>query len=624
MKPLLLAFIGSLFACRVVSAAALPETPAEFFATTNVWTVHLRFSAEQWQSMEPAQSGGGGFRPPGDAPADTRDSFLQGAPGKRNGLASAMGWEFKYVHADLEVNGTKFTDVGIRYKGNGTYMESQGGLKRPIKVDLNKFVKGRHLGSASTLDFQNNVTDAGMMNDTLAYRFFRDTGVPAPRTAYAKVYLSVPGVHTNTYIGLYTTPQNVDAHFAKDHFGTKDGLIVKPVTSRPFTDLGTNWALYKGPYDPKTKPTEAQKSRLMEFARFVSHASDAEFTRRLGEFLDIDEFARFMAATVWLANFDSLLDMGQNYYVHLDPRSNRFQFIPWDLDHSFGSFGMRGSQEQREQLTLQHPWTGANRLLERVYAVGAFQTAYKAHLTEIQADLGRPERFARQVDEVAAAIRPAVAEEGPEALSQFDRTIAGQAVQAGGGRGGPGGRPGFGGGAKPLRAFVVARYAAVAEQLAGKSAGLEVSNDNRFGGRSGAGFLAKPILLLADMDHDGKVSAAEFRALAERWFAAWDTDQEGEIRPSQLGKGLGSAFQKLPAGSPSVDGGQAAGVAPAWVGTMDVNRDRAITREEFLSAFSRWFTAWDAAHTNALDEAALRAGMERDWSGGRRGGPGPR
>ena len=610
--------MGSLFAFRLAQAAALPESPAEFFATTNVWTVHLRFSTEQWQSLEPAQSGGGGgFRPP----VDGRDSFLQGAPGKRNGLASAMGWEFKYVHADLEVSGVAFKDVAVRYKGNGTYMESQGGLKRPIKVDLNKYVKGRHVGGASTLDFQNNVTDAGMMNDTLAYRFFRDAGVPAPRTAYAKVYLSVPGVHTNTYLGLYTTPQNVDTHFAKDHFGTKDGLIAKPVTSRPFTDLGTNWALYKGPYDPKTKATEAQKSRLMDFARFVSHASDPEFTRRLGEFLDIDEFARFMAATVWLANFDSLLDMGQNYYVHLDPHSNRFQFIPWDLDHSFGSFGMRGSQEQREQLTLQHPWTGANRLLERIYAVGAFQTAYKAHLAEIQADLGKPERFAKQVDEVTAAIRPAVAEEGANVLSRFDRTVAGQAVQAGGGRGG---RPGFGGAAKPLRTFVVARHAAVAEQLAGKSTGLEVSNDNRFGGRSGAGFLAKPILVLADANHDSKVSAAEFKALAERWFAAWDTDQEGEIRQSQLGKGLGSAFKQLPAGSPSVDDGQAAGVAPAWVGAMDTNHDRAITREEFLSAFSRWFKAWDATHTDALDEAALRAGMERDWSGGRRGGPGPR
>ena len=299
MKFTLFAVASILAGWGSALAGELPKTAPEFFRTTNVWVVHLRFTPDQWAAMEPAQAdgGGGGFRPPGEGGNDNRDTFLQGAPGKRNGLASAMGWEFKYVHADLEIGGQQFTNVAVRYKGNGTYMESQGGDKRPIKVDLNKYVKGRKVGGVTTLDFQNNVTDAGMMNDTVAYRFFRDAGVPAPRTAYARVYVSVPGVHTNTYFGLYTTPQNVDVHFAKDHFGTKDGMIVKPVTSRPFTDLGTNWTFYQGPYDPKTKATAEQKQRLIEFSRFVSHAEDAEFAKRLGEFLDVDEFARFMAVT---------------------------------------------------------------------------------------------------------------------------------------------------------------------------------------------------------------------------------------------------------------------------------------------------------------------------------------
>jgi hypothetical protein len=615
--------VVALWATNSTIAATLPDSPAEFYVATNVWTVHLRFTPEQWAAMEPAQSeGGGGFRPPGQGGDDGRDSFLQGAPGKRNGLASAMGWEFKYVHADLEIGGVKFPDVGVRYKGNGTYMESQGGMKRPLKVDLNKFVKGRKVGGATTLDFQNNVTDAGMMNDTLAYRFFRDAGVPAPRTAYAKVYVSVPGLHTNTYVGLYTTPQNVDAQFAKDHFGTKDGLVLKPVTSRPFTDLGTNWSKYAGPYDPKTKASDAQKARVMEFARFVSNATDTEFAKRLGEYLDVEEFARFMAATVWLSNFDSLLDMGQNYYVHLDPKSNRFAFIPWDLDHSFGSFGMRGSQQTREQLSLQRPWSGSNRLLERIFAVEDFKQRYRANLEKIQAGIGQPERIGRQISEVAAAIRPAVAEEGSNALARFDKVVAGEAVPGGGPGGGRRGwGPGFGA-TKPVRTFVVARHAAVAEQLSGKTDGLEMSNDGPFGGRPDNAFLAKPILVLADADHDGKVSSAELTALAERWFKAWDNDQEGEIRQSQLGKGLGSAFNKLPPGTPAVDSAQAAGLAPIWSGAMDANRDRAISHDEFIAAFARWFGAWDAAHTGSLDEAALKRGMDRDWAGGRRGGPG--
>src|SRR5262249_30298090 len=54
----------------------------------------------------PDGAGGPGGRGPG--------MMLQGAEGKRNGLASAMGIEFTYVHADLEFEGQLMKDVAIR------------------------------------------------------------------------------------------------------------------------------------------------------------------------------------------------------------------------------------------------------------------------------------------------------------------------------------------------------------------------------------------------------------------------------------------------------------------------------------------------------------------------------
>ena len=41
--------------------------PAELFNTTNVWTVHLKFTAEQWNAMEP-EGGPGGFFGGGGGP----------------------------------------------------------------------------------------------------------------------------------------------------------------------------------------------------------------------------------------------------------------------------------------------------------------------------------------------------------------------------------------------------------------------------------------------------------------------------------------------------------------------------------------------------------------------------
>ncbi|HVJ81997.1 MAG TPA: CotH kinase family protein, partial [Planctomycetia bacterium] len=115
---------------------------------------------------------------------------LQGAKGKRNGLASMLGIEFQQVQAEIEFEGVKFENVSLRYKGNGTFVESRAGIKRPFKIDFDKFVKGRKFAGVATLNLHNNVTDAGMMNEPLAHRSYRESGVLAPRTTYARVFVT--------------------------------------------------------------------------------------------------------------------------------------------------------------------------------------------------------------------------------------------------------------------------------------------------------------------------------------------------------------------------------------------------------------------------------------------------
>ena len=66
---------------------------------------------------------------------DSSNDLLQAAEGHRNGLAGASGIDFQYVHADMEFEGKQIKDVGVRYKGNGTWMQSQGQLKRSLKLD---------------------------------------------------------------------------------------------------------------------------------------------------------------------------------------------------------------------------------------------------------------------------------------------------------------------------------------------------------------------------------------------------------------------------------------------------------------------------------------------------------
>ncbi|MBI1842623.1 MAG: CotH kinase family protein [Verrucomicrobia bacterium] len=528
----------------------------------------------------PGGPGGPGGRGPG--------MNLQGAEGKRNGVAAAAGVEFESAHGELEIGGQTLKDVMLRYKGNGTWMQSRDSDKKSLKVDLNDNVKGQKFSGLTKLNFHNNVTDASWMNEVLGYRLYRDAGVPAPHTAYARVSVTVSGKHSRDYLGLYSIVENVDTHFAKDAFGSKKGAIFKPVTPALFADLGDDWKSYNQTYDPKTDLTPEQKQRLIEVCKFVTRASDGDFAARLGDYLDLEEFARYMAVTVWISELDGILGPGQNFYLHLDAKSGRLQFIPWDLDHSFGQFGMRGSQEERENLSIEKPWQGENRFLERVFKVDAFKTRYLARLREFSETLFDPKRLASQVDELAAVIRPSIQEESREKAERFETAVSGKPLaggfpgfggpgRGGGDRGGfggpqpggPGGPPpgGFGGQIKPIKTFAPIRAESVKDQLAGKSPGSKLGEFGfgppgmRGGGGRGPGggpgggfgpgrFISRGFLDALDTNEDGALSRDEFTRGFAKWFDRWDKTKSGSLTEDQLREGLNEELSPFRGGPP--------------------------------------------------------------------------
>jgi DNA-directed RNA polymerase specialized sigma24 family protein len=446
---------------RPQNNAASVRTARDLYHTTNVWLAHLRFSREQWKALEPKKVG---VLPHFLQPDGT--ALLRNPKAQRSGLAGVLGWDFDWTHADFEFGGVSFTNVAVRFKGNGTYLGSLSGWKRPFKVDLNKFTQGQKLGSVDEMTFNNLVADHSFMSDALAYEFFREAGVPAPRTAYAWLTVSVPGEWNKKPLGLYAMVEPVDEAFVAERFSKKTPLF-KPVTYQLFEHLGDDWSAYAAIYDLKTKATPAQQQRVVEFARLVSFASDAEFAARLGDFLDLDEFARFLAGEVLLSCYDGIFSTGQNFYVYLDPRSNKFGFIPWDMDLAWGGFFLLGTRREREQASIWHPWVGRNLFLERVMTVESFRRVYRAHLEDFSTRLFVPRRLNQRIDEMAAVVRAPISAESDFRLDKFEQAVGTRPVKASR-------RNSLGADrrAHQLKRFIEKRAVSVQEQLDGKSKGV--------------------------------------------------------------------------------------------------------------------------------------------------------
>jgi hypothetical protein len=441
---------GAAVAVAIVSCVVLgAQAPAALDAGTlftidRVWTINLSFAPQAWDTLAPT--------PTSPAAVRTGEGFI-GPAGKRNGISAIRGIDFQYVHAGFDIDGRRFADVGVRYKGNGTYTSGSALGKVSLKVDFNKYVKGQKLAGISTINLHNNITDPSWMNEVLAYRLYRDAGVVAPRTAYARVFVTVQG-RPKRYLGLYAVVENVDAAFVESRYHVAGGALFKPVTTRLFNDLGRDWSKYNQSYDPKTPLTDADRQRIFEMADLVTHASDDVFAAKVPQFVDLDAFARYAAVLVWLGNPDSLLQQGQNYYIHVHPRTHLMSFVPWDQDHSFGQF-LWAPDSQQQDLDIMRP-VGPSRFLARVFGVEAFRQRYRAAMREITRTLTTPERLAAQVDQLAAVIGPAVAEEPLAGRAElFRMAVAGRPFQ----------RPFYGGTATPIKPFVRVRQASVLKQL---------------------------------------------------------------------------------------------------------------------------------------------------------------
>jgi hypothetical protein len=465
-----------------------PKTDSELYGLTNIWIAKLKLTPEQWKAVRPKSI------PPAPQLPDGKMA-LRNAKASRSGLAGAIGIDLPWSEGALEFGEYHFDRVGVRFRGNGTFIQSQYGNKQSYKIDINRVNKNQRLAGETTLNFVNSIPDFSYLKDALAEKLFRELGAVAPRTSYAYLTVDVAGKFTNQALGLYVLIEDIDGNFAKNHFGTKDAPIFKPVTyhlfdkDAPYQQFNKSvpdksapgwpeWKDYKAIYDVKTKATTAQWQRVEDLAELVTHANDEEFAKRLPEFLDLEEYAAFVAGHVLTSSYDGYLANGQNFYMYLDPRSNKFGFIPWDQDHGWGEFAYVDTAERREHASIWKPAAYRNKFLARVMNVPAFKEIYRQKLEQALAGPFTVERLYREIDALAAVIRPAVAAESDFRLKRFEIAISTNWVK--GPRDAPDmrGKEGPRAPAHQIKRFIEARTKSVRAQLDGKEEGALIRGFN--------------------------------------------------------------------------------------------------------------------------------------------------
>ena len=464
---------GSLVQRADQPAQSHEDEAAGFLELTNLWTIRLTLGREDWSAMEPEE-----VRRPG-----------------------VFRIDYPWRSGTLECDGEILTDVAVRFKGNSSFNSARGGLKRPFKLDFNRDHPGRTFRGLKRLSLNNNFNDATQFREALAYEVYRRAGLPASRTAFARVYLTLTSERTNEFLGLYTLVEAVDGDFLKRHFGTNQGLLLKPEGLPSLTYLGESWRGYTNRYDPKTDVSPADAERFISLTKLIAEADDATLERALPARLDMAGFLRYVALTAVLANYDSFVGNGHNYYFFQPPGQGKAVFIPWDLNEVFGGHPMAGTRPVQAELSVLRPQGGQNRLLERVLANPKWIEAYRRELSVALTDACEPGRLFAQAERLVQVVQETVFAESPVAKASFQRIALGQTHATSpdrqSNRPSPGlgiaGSPGFGplpGAGRetmPLRDWIALRVQNVADELAGKRSGRIARMQNSPGAPGGPG-----------------------------------------------------------------------------------------------------------------------------------------
>ena len=357
------------------------------YAENHVLDVQISIRREAWNAMQPQRR----ERRPGE-----------------DGPRVDFGNQFPYAKTKVVIDGLSLPDTGMRFKGNSSYRFASRGLKRPFKIDTNRFTKGQKLHGRTKLNFSNAFLDSAFMKEKLGYELYHAAGMPTPGVGWADVTLTIEGLAKKKPLGIYVIIEQVDDRYIGENLGkaSKGSLLMKPESMDDWRYLGEEPKAYER-YNIKVGEKNVdQIRRFAKLLKLVEQGSDDEFAREIGKRMNLEQFAGYLAATSILVNIDSYIGMPHNYYLLMDKADGRLRMLPWDLNETFGTFTMGRSPEMLAKWDIDRPWISKRRLSERLFETESFRKRYRTAVAKLMKEDFTEEKLFERIDTFEKAITP--------------------------------------------------------------------------------------------------------------------------------------------------------------------------------------------------------------------------
>lgn len=242
------------------------------------------------------------------------------------------------VPCTLTVDGKKYSNVGVHFRGMSSYMGVPAGYKRSLNLSLDLADKKQRLFGYKTLNLLNSHEDAGMMSPVL-YSHIARKYIPAPQANFVKVVIN------GEYWGVYSNLQQFNKEFTQENFKTTKGARWKvrgnPGAASGLDYIGENIEDYKRKYEIKSEDTEKSWRALINFCKVLNQTPAEKLEEALKPIANVDEILWFLALDIAVINGDGYWVRSSDYSIYLDDKG-KINIIPADMNEGFRPAGGPG------------------------------------------------------------------------------------------------------------------------------------------------------------------------------------------------------------------------------------------------------------------------------------------
>lgn len=246
-------------------------------------------------------------------------------------LESDIEFSSEFVFDNGNIRDTIYP-VGFRLRGN----TSRYSQKKSFKVSFNRFIKGGKYYGVEKLNLNGEHNDPSVIRSKVGWDLLRNRNIPAPRSNHVQVYIN------GDYYGLYISVEHIDEEFIKSRFRYNDGNLFKCLWPADLNYLGDDPDLYKfesggrRAYELKINKEADDYSDFAHFIDILNNTPDGELYCKLDEVFNVNDYLKVIALDILSGNWDGYIYNKNNFYVYHNTATGKFEYIPYDIDNTFG------------------------------------------------------------------------------------------------------------------------------------------------------------------------------------------------------------------------------------------------------------------------------------------------